>query len=78
MMGLVILGRLLARRRSHCSIKNSPFQGLKFALILPAAEMSTAIVGGRSSVGGLTVTVFGATGFVGRYLVNRLGNWVGY
>jgi hypothetical protein len=29
--------------------------------------------GGRSSVDGVTVTVFGATGHVGRYLVNELG-----
>ncbi|KAI8939384.1 NADH-ubiquinone oxidoreductase 40 kDa subunit [Plenodomus lindquistii] len=30
------------------------------------------VSGGRSGVGGYTATVFGATGFLGRYIVNRL------
>jgi len=30
------------------------------------------VSGGRSGIGGYTATVFGATGFLGRYLVNRL------
>lgn len=32
-------------------------------------------MGGRSSVSGLSVSVFGATGFTGRYIVNKLGRW---
>jgi NADH dehydrogenase (ubiquinone) 1 alpha subcomplex subunit 9 len=32
--------------------------------------------GGRSSVSGIKVTVFGATGFSGRYIVNKLGRLI--
>ena len=31
--------------------------------------------GGRSSNSGITATVFGGYGFIGRYLLNELGTW---
>ena len=52
-----------AARAAHGQViaRTSPFGNLRFGN------------GGRSSNSGITATVFGAYGFVGRYLINELG-----
>jgi hypothetical protein len=44
-----------------------------FSITTMPSVQQINFVGGRSSVSGLIATVFGATGFGGRYVVNQLG-----
>jgi NADH dehydrogenase (ubiquinone) 1 alpha subcomplex subunit 9 len=42
----------------------------------PLSGLSETVLkttGGRSSISGITATVFGSSGFVSRYVCNRLG-----
>ena len=47
-------------------------RGLQDVAITRTGKPIIRAQGGRSSLGGFTATVFGATGFLGRYIVNRL------
>ena len=49
--------------RAFSKLKTNAPYGLKFG------------PGGRSSNSGITATVFGGTGFVGRYVLNELGRF---
>jgi hypothetical protein len=48
--------------------------------VKPLTQLSETMLkmhGGRASISGVTATVFGASGFVSRYLCNRLGTMSG-
>ena len=60
------LSRTQQQRRSYASNYNQDVQ------ITRTGKPILRVSGGRSSLGGHTATVFGATGFLGRYIVNRL------
>merc|ERR1712000_461328 len=63
----------LALRAARTSrLKSIQRRNLQDAAITRTGKPILRVTGGRSSLGGHTATVFGANGFLGRYIVNRL------
>ncbi|KAI9752690.1 MAG: putative rhomboid protease [Chaenotheca gracillima] len=65
---------LRATARPKRSSASAPLlrRGLQDISITRTGKPIIRVQGGRSSAGGHTATIFGATGFLGRYIVNRL------
>ncbi|KAI9827647.1 MAG: NADH-ubiquinone oxidoreductase 40 kDa subunit [Sarea resinae] len=60
-------------RTQHPSVPSiAPRRCIQDVSITRTGRPIIKVQGGRSSLGGHTATVFGATGFLGRYIVNRL------
>lgn len=53
-------------------VVNTQVRGVQRHTIAPFKDAQFG-PGGKSSVSGITATVFGAYGFVGRYFLNELG-----
>ncbi|KAF1843919.1 NADH-ubiquinone oxidoreductase-like protein 40 kDa subunit [Cucurbitaria berberidis CBS 394.84] len=70
--GAALPARLPATRASKFSTSVCRQQINSDVRITRTGKPILTVSGGRSSLGGYTATVFGATGFLGRYIVNRL------
>ena len=71
-----MLGRSMISKTRAVVPQSLPKRGMAFGQdIAPTSPFGNLRFGngGRSSNSGMTATVFGAYGFVGRYFVNELG-----
>ncbi len=64
--------RTYNRSQRTCNATVVTRRGLQDVSITRTGKPIIRVQGGRSSLGGHTATVFGATGFLGRYIVQRL------
>jgi len=69
--GLVMIRPIVSSARFSSDSKTS--DSSRASLFDPSLSALKRGTGGRSSFNGVVATVFGASGFVGRYVCNKLG-----